>query len=131
MRHLTLLALLLGFSATGAAAEPLTVASFLDTAPKPGRYEVIAFVVGSFECPPCPEGSLCEPCPPDALYIADKPTPAPLTFDRLTDAELVLGTEKPTTFRFGSRYRFTFELTKTKSSGRKVNDIILIDAKAP
>lgn len=107
-----------------------SVASFLASKPVPGRYEVVAFVVGSFECPPCPEGAQCEPCPPDAVYVADKPTSSPLTFDRLTGTELVLGTKRPSALRFGGRYRFTFELTTMKTSGRAINDLSLIEAQS-
>jgi hypothetical protein len=51
---------------------PLSVQEFFHSVKPEGFYRIKGYIVDTFECPPCPKGAECEPCPPDYFVLSDK-----------------------------------------------------------
>ncbi len=51
---------------------PLTVREVLRLNPTEGSYQVRGYVVSSYTCPICPSSSICEPCAPEHIVVADE-----------------------------------------------------------
>ena len=98
-----------------AAALPPVVLSVgeLVVSPPIGRIaRVVGFVVGSYRCPPCPDGMECKPCAtPSAIFVAAAPDhPSVGPGDQPGDA-IALATDEPDRFEPGIEYRFEIAVT--------------------
>lgn len=91
------------------AAQPLDpTISQLKTSPRIGQIvRVVGYVIGSYFCPPCPEGAECKPCSTEsAIFVADAPTR-----DLSSPANFVtIAAPNPALFEHGVQYRFEIEV---------------------
>jgi hypothetical protein len=124
IRHWVVSLVLFGVWTGGVAfGESLSVAEFSELAPAVGSYEVRAYVVKQYRCPPCPKGALCKPCMPDNILIADE-SAVQQTYPDGGNFLVVITPEK-IEVELGNLYTLMVKVLKSKSTNRNLPDLQL------
>ncbi|MBI3033203.1 hypothetical protein HYY69_07035 [Candidatus Woesearchaeota archaeon] len=88
-----------------------TVENIIKEKPTEGNFNIDAYVVDVYFCPPCPKGALCKTCGSDFIIISD--TPNYLENDNLR-IDLDINTAKQ--FQEGKKYRFSIKYRLQKNA---------------
>ena len=92
-----------------------TVGGLKERNPDSGEFNIDAFVVKIYECPPCPIGS-CKPCMGDNILASDiNELKESYSF---TNSELILFTAQPKQFELGKKYRFSIAVLSHNPSNK-------------
>ena len=87
-----------------------------------GTFIVVAFVIQTYKCPPCPPNAMCKPCIGDHLVVTDNVDEKdPVRIQRLR-----IFTDKPEQFELKKKYSFTVKVRGKVPSGRAIQDVDLI-----
>lgn len=98
MKHRYWLAVFLMLFAQNAGAaclETCSVKDYVTTPKQAGTFTVHGFITSKFQCPPCPQGAMCEPCAPDSITLADKKE----CVDHACDVTLRVAVNDPVLFK--------------------------------
>jgi hypothetical protein len=101
--------------ASGASATfDLTIAQLKRSPPIGQIVRVVGYVIGSYFCPPCPEGAECKPCSSEsAIFIADAPSSSLSS----SAAFATIAASNPAQFERARQYRFEIEVVGQHDSG--------------
>lgn len=81
---------------------------------KSGKFNTIGTIIDFFDCPPCPLGAVCMPCPGEAIIVAEQDA------DRNTLDQIMIKAEELDQFKVGKQYKFSISI------GAETEDIQLI-----
>jgi len=87
-----------------------------------GPFIVVAFVIQTYKCPPCPPNAMCKPCLGDHIVVTDnidKKDPALIK-------RLRIFTDKPEQFKLKKKYSFTVRTRGKTASGHALEEVDLI-----
>ncbi len=87
-----------------------------------GTFIVVAFVIQTYKCPPCPPNAMCKPCVGDHIVVTenlDEKDPARIQ-------RLRIYTDKPEQFELKKRYSFTVRTRGKTAPGHPLEEADLI-----
>ena len=87
-----------------------------------GTFKVVAFVIQTYKCPPCPPNAMCKPCLGDHIVVTDKiGQKDPALIQRLR-----IFTDKPEQFELKKKYSFTVRPRGKTAPGHPLEEVDLI-----
>ena len=87
-----------------------------------GTFIIIAFVIQTYKCPPCPPNAMCKPCLGDHIVVADNiDEKDPALIQRLR-----IFTDKPKQFELKKKYSFTVMTRGEIAPGHPLGEVNLI-----
>jgi hypothetical protein len=114
------------------------VSAFQDTTPAPpprltfsdlkrndsikGTFIVVAFVIQTYKCPPCPPNAMCKPCLGDHIVVTDNVDEK----DPARIQRLHIFTDKPEQFELKKKYSFTVRPRGKTAPGHAIENVELI-----
>jgi len=87
-----------------------------------GTFIVVAFVIQTYKCPPCPPNAMCKPCLGDHLVVTDN-------IDEKDPARILrlrIFTDKPEQFELQKKYSFTVRTRGKTAPGHPLEEVDLI-----
>jgi hypothetical protein len=103
--------------------ESYTIQALKELNPVSGRYNIDAYVVMVYTCPPCPKDAMCKVCMGDNILVSDiNELKESYSF---TGNELIVFAKEPKQFELGMRYRFTISILSHNPSN-SVNSVDLV-----
>ena len=86
----------------------------------PGSYNTEGYVVYKSFCPPCPEGAMCKPCPPQSIVISEQNTLIEgnsFFVDRTEkNIDMILNVNYADQFELGKKYKFSINILEIGST---------------
>jgi hypothetical protein len=87
-----------------------------------GTFIIVAFVIQTYKCPPCPPNAMCKPCLGDHIVITDNVDEKdPARIQRLR-----IFTDKPEQFELKKKYSFTVRTRGKTTTGHPLGEVDLI-----
>ena len=87
-----------------------------------GEFIVVAFVIQTYKCPPCPPNAMCKPCLGDHIVVTDNlDLKDPARIQRLR-----IFTDKPEQFESKKKYSFTVRPRDKTAPGHPLAEVELI-----
>ena len=87
-----------------------------------GTFIVVAFVIQTYKCPPCPPNAMCKPCLGDHIAVTDNlDEKDPARIQRLR-----IFTDKPEQFELQKKYSFTVRTRGKTAPGHPIEEVDLI-----
>ncbi len=87
-----------------------------------GTFIVVAFVIQTYKCPPCPPNAMCKPCLGDHIVVTDKVDEKdPARIQRLR-----IFTDKPEQFELKKKYSFTVRTRGKTAPDHPLEEVDLI-----
>ena len=87
-----------------------------------GTFIVVAFVIQTYKCPPCPPNAMCKPCLGDHIVVTDNlDEKDPARIQRLR-----IFTDKPEQFELKKKYSFTVRTRGKTTTGHPLGEVELI-----
>jgi len=93
--------------------------------PTSGYYKTEGYIAKVFNCPACPAGAECMPCPEENIVVSEQQK-AIETY-ALTKQDLLILVQNPDDrFKLGERYRFSIRVRDSRSTDASLNDVELV-----
>jgi len=89
-----------------------------------GTYHTVGYVVKRYECPACPEGSICKPCMGANIVISHEKKV--LDVYELGDKDLIVFVDDPKVFKLGKKYLFLITILDAKTTDQSLNNVKLV-----
>ncbi|HMG76852.1 MAG TPA: hypothetical protein VK582_25495 [Pyrinomonadaceae bacterium] len=87
-----------------------------------GEFIVVALVIQTYKCPPCPPKAMCKPCLGDHIVVTDNVDEKdPSRIQRLR-----ISTDKPEQFELKKKYSFTVRVRGKTAPGHPLEEVDLI-----
>ena len=87
-----------------------------------GPFIIVAFVIQTYKCPPCPPNAMCKPCLGDHIVVTDNiDEKDPALIQRLR-----IYTDKPEQFELKKKYSFTVRTRGKTAPGHPLEEVDLI-----
>ena len=91
-----------------------------------GTFIIVAFVIQTYKCPPCPPNAMCKPCIGDHIVVTDIiDEKDPALIQRLR-----IFTDKPGQFELKKKYSFTVRPRGQTAPGHALEAVDLISFKS-
>jgi hypothetical protein len=90
-----------------------------------GEFIVVAFVIQTYKCPPCPPNAMCKACLGDHIVVTEKVDEK----DATRIQRLRIFTDKPEQFELKKKYSFTVRTRGKTAPGHPLEEVDLISFK--